>query len=139
MTPLSFLRTLAPVVALLALAGCGSTPTYMSDSQCLSMANALQTLRMGDELPRVIQVMGKPARTYRVRGSSFLGHTFDVLAYETTGTACSRIVLDSPRELHLMFDEHGRLVSMGNAKFFSLQKATDVRTNRVDVNMGGIR
>jgi outer membrane protein assembly factor BamE (lipoprotein component of BamABCDE complex) len=116
-----------------ALAGCSSTPTkeLMPDGQCVALADSLKTLRPGDELPRVVEVLGKPTETYHLQGSYLFSKPYDVLVYDTTGSACGRILLNSPQALHLLFNSEGRLIAQSGEKFKNISRGTLSRSGRL--------
>lgn len=116
---------LAAVLGLSACASRGPAPKEISDGRCLAIADALKTLRVGDPLPRVKEVMGNPERTYRV--TTTFGGKYDVLDYDTGLSSCARFMLDAPKRLTIMFDEQGRLISYGRTRFIPLQGASSVR------------
>ena len=115
------------VLAALPLAACAGKklPPAISEGQCLSYADGLKTLRKGDPLPRVKEVMGTPSRSYRT--TTTFGGRYDVLEYDTGDTPCTRYVLDSPHKLVLMFDAQGQLLKHGNGSFIPLRGATSNR------------
>lgn len=114
MTTALRLLLLAPV-ALLA-AACGSSvkmPVY--DGGCIGWQDDMHTLKAGDELPRVMQVLGAPQRMYRV-GST------DVLEYVVGATPCTRVLLGAKGDrLRLTFDGQGRFTGRtdGSTGWFS--------------------
>ncbi|MBI1309172.1 MAG: hypothetical protein GC129_04900 [Proteobacteria bacterium] len=123
-------------VALL-LAACGGSPEVdprmtLSDGQCMSIADSLKTLRKGEPLPRVVEVLGEPARTYRVIAP--FGTKYDVIEYDVGGTPCARMVLNAPKKLEIVFDEHGGMLGSGRNFFTRLQRATAVRLEGVPLD-----
>lgn len=129
------------LVVALAVGACSSRtkpPVYtMSNGECMSIADTLKTLRVGDELPRVAQVMGQPSRSYRVVAP--FGRTYDVMEYDVGQTACAKTVLNAPKKLEIVFDEKGQLSGFGRSYFRRVQAATLVRVQGlpVDVNQFG--
>ena len=120
----------APMLAVALVANLGACASRkpsadISDTRCTVMADALKTLRKGDPLPRVKEVLGQPQRTYRV--TSTFGGRYDVMEYDTGLSPCARFLLDSPRSLRVMFDTNGQLASFGRTSFLPLQGATSVR------------
>jgi hypothetical protein len=115
------------VLAALPLAACAGKklPPAISEGQCLGYADGLKTLRKGDPLPRVKEVMGPPSRSYRT--TTTFGGRYDVLEYDTGDTPCTRYVLDAPRKLVLLFNAQGQLTNHGNAPFTPLRGATSNR------------
>ncbi len=114
------------LLAAVLLAGCGSAPknTRFSDAECMGLANTLQTLKLGDPLPRVQEVLGPPSRSYRV--VSGLGRRGNILEYKTGNTPCASYLLDSPQKLVLQFDDFGRLIRYGRTGFVPIQGASTV-------------
>jgi hypothetical protein len=114
-------------MALAPLAACSSVPVAprFTDAQCMGFASALQTLQIGDPLPRVQEVLGTPSRQYQaIRG---LGRRADVLEYDTGRTPCASFLLDAPHKLVLQFDGQGRLASYGRTGFLPFQGASIVQ------------
>jgi hypothetical protein len=111
----------------LPLAACAGqkAPPPIGEGQCFGYADGLKTLRKGDPLPRVKEVMGPPSRQYRT--TTTFGGRYDVLEYDTGDTPCSRFVLDAPRKLVLLFNEQGQLISHGNGQILPLRGATSNR------------
>lgn len=109
------------------LAACGSSlpPVASYDGKCIGMADDLKTLRTGDELPRVIQVIGWPTRSYRAY--SPFGHSYDVLEYDIGGSPCTRAVLHIDKKLQVIFDNKGGYVGSGDESFMRFRRATTVR------------
>lgn len=89
------------------VAGCGSARTAsLYDGKCMGMADDLKSLRMGDELPRVVQVLGMPTRSYRI---SLFGPRADVLEYQVGDSPCSRTLLGANEDkIYLHFNKDGR-------------------------------
>lgn len=103
--PLTRLGVLAVAAV---VAGCGSAPKPVSlyDGKCMGMADDLKSLRMGDELPRVLQVMGMPSKSYRV---GFFGPRADVLEYDVGNAPCARTLLGAvDSKIFLHFNGEGR-------------------------------
>ena len=115
---------LALALPLAACAGHKPMPG-LPESQCLAMADNLKTLKKGDPLPRVREVMGVPSREYRT--TSTFGGKYDVLEYDTGDTPCTRYLLDSPHKLVLMFDTKGQFIGHGSKRFLPLRGATSNR------------
>jgi len=115
------------LLAALPLAACAGKKEMppISEGQCFGYADGLKTLRKGDPLPRVQEVMGPPSRSYRTTNT--FGRDYDVLEYYTGDTPCTRFVLDAPRKLVLLFDNQGGLISHGNRQPFLLGGATSNR------------
>lgn len=128
----------AAVAAALPLAACASKPEpkMISDNQCLGVADALKTLQPGDPLPRVVQVVGKPDRTYRVRAP--FGRSYDVIEYDVGKTSCAAVLLNSVNKLSILFDEKGGMVGSGRDMFRRLQQATAVHVGSVPVDFDQI-
>ncbi|NBV54783.1 MAG: hypothetical protein EBR79_03625 [Proteobacteria bacterium] len=120
----------------LLLIACGSTKLpvkpAMTDAQCMGFADAMQTLREGDELPRVVQVLGQPSRTYRTFAP--FGRQYDVLEYDTSGVPCAKILLRAPKKIEVTFDAQGKLVGVGRKFFLTLQRATATRIEGVPLD-----
>ena len=116
----------AALMGVVVLAACGgSNPPIIPASSCLGLADDLKTLREGDELPRVVQVMGIPKKAYRA--FSPFGRSYDVLEYEVPKSACARAVLHINEKLQIIFDSHGQYVGHGDAAFMRFRRATTVR------------
>lgn len=134
-------RLLSPLGALLlvlVLAACGTRMSKpekpgMTNSACMGMADSLKTLRQGDELPRVVQVLGQPKRVYRVVAP--FGKTYDVAEYDVGNSPCARLVLNSNKTLQVVFDAEGRFVGSGKGWFRTMQAATAVRVKGVPVDI----
>lgn len=96
------------------LAGCGraAIPLKSNNGGCVSLADTVKTLRVGDELPRVVQVMGMPNRGKRVYG--WFGYTYDVIEYDITPSACYKTLLDSEKVIQVVFDNKGKYVGLGD-------------------------
>ena len=102
------------LVGVVVLSGCGraALPIKSNNGGCVSMADTVKTIRVGDELPRVVQVLGMPNRGYRV--SSFFGRMYDVVEYDITPSACYKTMLDSEEKVHVVFDSKGKYVGVGD-------------------------
>lgn len=121
------------------LAACGGRapqPRVMYDGACVSMADDIKTLKVGDELPRVMQVLGTPAKTYRVR--SPFGRTYDVLEYKVGGTPCTKTLLGAPDKLEVLFDSKGGYVGSGREAAMRLRRAMMVRVEPLVVDPAGV-
>jgi hypothetical protein len=132
-----FARGLA-LVGVVVLAGCGSRMSPpeklgMSNNACIGMADSLKSLRVGDELPRVVQVLGQPKRVYRVIAP--FGRAYDVSEYDVGETPCARLVLNSGKKLQVVFDDEGRYVGAGKSWYRTMQAATLVRVKGVPVDI----
>ncbi len=115
------------LMAAFGVAGCGrkALPVANKGGNCLGMADDLKTLRVGDELPRVIQVIGMPHRSYRAY--SPFGRSYDVLEYDIGGTPCARAVLHIDQKLQVIFDSKGQYVGSGGEEYMKFRRATTVR------------
>lgn len=136
------LATLILLASVLALGACSSrskapVKPAMTDAQCMGFADAMQTLREGDELPRVVQVLGQPSRTYRAFAP--FGKQYDVLEYDTSGVHCAKILLQAPKKIEVTFDAQGKLVGVGRKTFLRLQRATATRLESVPVDYPTLR
>lgn len=126
------------LVCAVVLAGCGSRmsppeKTGMTNNDCMGMADSLKTLRKGDELPRVVQVLGQPVRVYRVVAP--FGKGYDVAEYDVGDTPCARLVLNSSKKrLQVVFDERGGFLGYGKSWYRTMVAATLVRVNGVPVD-----
>lgn len=132
-------RLCAALAAAVLLAGCGGSappPVVMTDNQCIGVADAFKTLQQGDPLPRVVQVIGTPDRTYRVYAP--LGRKYDVIEYDVGQSSCARILLNSTKKLAILFDEHGGMVGSGRDMYRRLQQATTVRVSSFPLAMGQV-
>jgi hypothetical protein len=103
------------------------TPRDISDIECMSIADTLQTLQIGDPLPRVVEVLGPPSRTYR--SLTTFGSRYDTLEYDTGTSPCAQYLLNSPRVMALVFDSHGQLIGYGRKRMMPMRSATSVRLN----------
>lgn len=100
------------------LVGCGSAPKPVSlyDGKCMGMADNLKTLRIGDELPRVVQVLGMPTKSHRV---SLFGPRSEVLEYDVGNAPCARTMLGAlDSKIYLGFDGKGRYKGQRNSIAF---------------------
>jgi len=115
------------VLAAVGMAGCGSRPIPIPNTgrNCLGTADDLKTLRVGDELPRVVQVLGMPNRSYRAY--SPFGRSYDVLEYDVGSSACARAVLHVDEKMQVVFDSKGQYVGSGGEAFMRFRRATTVR------------
>ena len=115
------------LVALLAVSGCGraAVPLPPNSGRCISMVDSLKTLRQGDELPRVVQVLGMPARGYRV--FSPFGRIHDVLEYDVAPSACFKGLLGAEKVVHVVFDGKGEYMGAGDAAFKKVRRVSMVR------------
>lgn len=109
------------------LAGCGRgpEPKVRTGGNCLGLADDLKTLRAGDELPRVVQVLGVPDKAYRAY--SPFGRAYDVLEYNVGGSACARAVLHIDEKLQVVFDSKGGYVGSGHEAYMKFRRATTLR------------
>lgn len=115
--PISRLTVGFALVSLLA-ACAGEAPVIMpgAATNCLGWADAASTLRPGDELPRVVQVMGMPKRSFRVSSG------YDVLEYQVGDGTCQQNVLNAkPGEngtatVELWFDGNGQYLGYNRSK-----------------------
>lgn len=133
-------KVLAPLgILAFAVGGCGSRMSPpekpgMSNTACMSMADTLKTLREGDELPRVVQVLGQPKRAFRVIAP--FGSAYDVVEYEVGDSPCAKFVLNAgKKKLQVVFDDHGKLVGFGKSWYRKMQAATLVRVKGVPVDL----
>ena len=118
------LTTLALLVAVSA-ASCGRKPQPKIDRgyNCIGFADDIKTLRKGDELPRVVQVLGMPSKAYRAFG--IFGPVYDVLEYNAGVNPCVKALLHSKKgNVQVVFDGQGRYVGYGDAAFAGFRKAT---------------
>jgi len=117
-----------PLVFLLPLTACAGrapAPAPISESQCLGLADSLKTIRVGDPLPRVKEILGTPGLSYRT--TTTFGGKYDVLELYTGDSPCTRYMLDSPHKLVLLFDTQGRYIGHGQKRFLPLRGATSNR------------
>lgn len=122
------------VFGALALNACGGNPPPVTsyDGKCIGLADDLKTLHEGDELPRVVQVLGMPTRSYRA--FSPFGHAYDVMEYDVGGSPCARAVLHIDKSLQVVFDTKGRYVGSGGDAFMRFRRATTVRIEPVVID-----
>ena len=115
------------ILVALALAGCTRAPVPLpaTHGRCVSMADTVKTLRTGDELPRVVQVLGMPSRGYRA--FSPFGRIYDVLEYDVTPSACYKAMLDAVDKVQVVFDGQGRYVGTGRDAARRMKRVTTVR------------
>jgi hypothetical protein len=104
--------SLMPLLGVAMLAACGggvTKPVY--DGGCIGWQDDIHTLKPGDELPRVMQVLGPPQRMFRA-GSR------DVLEYTVGESACTRVLLGAKGDrIRLSFDAQGRYVGQTNTGY----------------------
>lgn len=115
----------------LALSGCaGKVEKVAAPGRCMSFADALATLQIGDELPRVRQVLGVPSRAYRARSSLGLR---DVLEYNVGQGPCAPQLLGGSRngDVQVVFDRDGRFEGFGRRGFFRMIQASTGRETRL--------
>lgn len=100
----------------LMLAACGRAASIKlpnPNGGCVGFANNIMTLHEGDELPRVVQVLGMPDKAYR--GYTVFGPAYDVLEYKMTPSSCYVAMLDSRKDMvRVVFDKHGEYVGTGD-------------------------
>lgn len=125
----------------LVLSGCASkVEKVAAPGRCMALADALATLRVGDDLPRVRQVLGVPTKTYRARTS--LGSR-DVLEYNVGQGPCAQQLLGGRRngDVQVVFDRDGRFEGFGRPGFFRMIQASTGRAARLpyDAATVGIR
>lgn len=115
------------MVGLVVVSGCGraAMPLKSNNGGCVSMADTVKTLRTGDELPRVVQVLGMPSRGYRV--FSPFGKTYDVIEYDITPSACYKTMLGADDKIQVFFDKHGKYVGTGGDTARKMRSVTTVR------------
>lgn len=126
---------LIPAIVAVALVGCsnGNRPVRAPlGVNCLGMADDLKTLKVGDELPRVMQVLGEPQRMYRAY--SPFGNSYDVMEYDTGNTPCVKAVLHAGKKLQVVFDSKGQFVGAGDNAAFIIKRATTVRVQKLVVD-----
>ncbi len=115
------------MVSVVVLAGCGRTamPLKSNNGGCVSMADTVKTLRVGDELPRVVQVLGMPSRGYRAY--SPFGKMYDVIEYDITPSACYKVMLGADDKVQVYFDKEGKYVGTGGVTAHKMRRVTTVR------------
>ena len=114
------------LLGVIAMAGCGrAAPPITPAGNCIGLADDLKTLQVGDELPRVVQVLGMPKRSFRAY--SPFGRSYDVLEYPVQPSPCMRAVLHVNDKLQIVFDGHGQYVGYGDEAFMRFRRATTVR------------
>lgn len=134
------MRRLVLSLTLLAVAGglaaCGRAPIRQPDRgyNCIGVADDLKTLRVGDELPRVIQVLGMPSKAYRVY--SPFGRSYDVLQYDVGESPCAKAVLHARRKgmMPVVFDAKGQYVGAGDDVYMRFRRSTLVRTEALIID-----
>ena len=109
-------RTFLMLAMVVMLAACGrSMPIKMPNPNggCVGFSDNVHSLREGDELPRVVQVLGYPDKAYR--GYSLFGRVYDVLEYKITPSSCYMAMLDSRKDMvKVVFDKHGEYLGTGD-------------------------
>lgn len=115
------------MLAVLVVAGCGraAVPLPPNSGRCISMVDSIKTLRKGDELPRVVQVLGMPARGYRV--FSPFGRIHDVLEYDVAPSACFKGMLGADNVVHVVFDGKGEYMGAGEVAYKKVRRVSMVR------------
>lgn len=116
------------LVGMVVLSGCGraALPIKSNNGGCVSMADTVKTIRVGDELPRVVQVLGMPNRGSRAFGLT--GRMYDVIEYDITPSACYKTMLDSEKTVHVVFDSKGKYMGVGDAAVKRARSWITVRT-----------
>ncbi len=100
---------------------------------CVGFSDDLKTLEIGDELPRVIQVLGMPAKAYRASG--MVGRSHDVLEYKVGDSACAKVVLRSKKGmLPVVFDAKGQYVGYGEDVLFGYGRGMFTRTQALQID-----
>ncbi len=122
------------MVGLVVLSGCGraAIPIKSNNGGCVSMADTVKTLRIGDELPRVVQVLGMPNRGSRAFG--FTGRMYDVIEYDITPSACYKTLLDSEDKVKVVFDSKGKYMGIGDSAVKRARSWITVRTEALIVD-----
>jgi outer membrane protein assembly factor BamE (lipoprotein component of BamABCDE complex) len=115
------------VLGVIVLSGCGraAIPLKPTNGGCISMADTVKTIRVGDELPRVVQVLGMPNRGYRV--FSPFGKMYDVIEYDITPSTCYKVMLDADDKVQVYFDKQGKYVGTGGETARKMRRVTTVR------------
>ncbi len=122
-------------VVALGAAGCGKRPMQRVDRgyNCIGFADDIKTLQVGDELPRVVQVLGMPFRAYRAY--SPFGRNYDVLEYKVGESACAKTVLRSKKDmLPVVFDAQGRYIGSGEEAYTRFRRATTTRVEALAID-----
>lgn len=128
---------LAGLMAVLAfgVVACGRKPMQRPDRgyNCIGFADDVKTLKTGDELPRVIQVLGAPARAYRAY--SPFGRNYDVLEYKVGDSPCAKTLLRSRKGyMPVIFDAKGQYVGAGEEAYTRFRRATTVRVESLQID-----
>ena len=134
------MRRFAFLLMMLVLAGglaaCGRKPMVKVDRgyNCVGMADDLKTLRVGDELPRVIQVLGMPEKAFRVSG--WFGRSYDVLQYDVGDNPCSKAILHAREKgiLPVVFDAKGQYAGAGDDVYESYRRKWFVSTEALVID-----
>lgn len=127
------MRYVVLALGLVALVGCGRAPQPVTHaSNCLGLADDLKTLHVGDELPRVVQVLGMPKKAYRAY--SPFGRSYDVLEYDVGKSGCARAVLHIDDKLQVIFDGNGQYVGYGDEAFMRFRRATTLRVEQLVID-----
>lgn len=132
-------RAVFPLMVLamaVGLSACGGTPIVRPDRgyNCIGIADDLKTLRVGDELPRVIQVMGMPEAASRT--SSWFGREYDVLEYKVGENPCVKAVLHADKKgiLRVVFDGKGQYVGAGEEVYQGYRRTWFVKTQALIID-----
>ncbi|PZP40048.1 MAG: hypothetical protein DI585_02160 [Pseudomonas fluorescens] len=128
---------MAVCVAALGLTACGraAPPPRPNASSCMGMADNLKTLRTGDELPRVVQVLGMPTKTIRVK--RVFGSSLDVMEYQMTPNPCLQAVLQIEKKkstLYVIFDSKGRYVRTSGMEPYGFWNGLVYSTSSVGID-----
>jgi hypothetical protein len=122
--------SLMVLAATASLVACGRAPIKQPDRgyNCIGIADDLKTLRTGDELPRVVQVLGMPDAASRT--SSWFGREYDVLEYKVGENPCVKAVLhaDEKGVMRVVFDGKGGYVGAGEHVYQSYRRTWFVST-----------
>ena len=124
----------AALLMALVASGCGraAIPLKNTNGGCISMADTVKTLRIGDELPRVVQVLGMPSRGSRAYG--IFGRNYDVIEYDITPSACFKSLLDSEKAVRVVFDAKGGYTGTGDHAVRKARSLITVRTEPLIVD-----
>lgn len=123
-------------VVALGVTACGRSkplPRAERGYNCIGFADDLKTLKTGDELPRVVQVLGMPNRAYRAY--SPFGRNYDVLEYKVGDTACVNALLRGRKGfLPVVFDAKGQMVGYGEEVYTRFRRATLTRVEALAID-----
>lgn len=100
---------------------------------CIGFSDDIKTLKVGDELPRVMQVLGTPKRAYRVY--SPFGRSYDILEYQVGDSACAKTILRGRKGfLPVIFDANGQYVGAGEETYSRFRRSSFTRIQALQID-----